>query len=225
MKAFLKFLSVMVMILFMAMLLSPDVLDVSGVCYAAAPLGFAPLFSGCGIENMAGWQNRLAFIPECHVKTIPLLPKDIVKDEDLVTASGAFEFKDAEGKPMYIYATDKTVKYTAENQGETDGQSFKLSGEFFYPGTAAKAAAFARKVNNTPGYLILISPEGEQFLVGQPGLPCTIKPSFDGGQARADRRGFKFTYEADSYTPLIKLGTPIDFEALLDESGNESGEG
>lgn len=213
MKKFLKFLFAAALVLMACMLLVPDLIADPGISLQYA-IGFAPLFAPCGIENMGGWQNQVAFVPGCHAKAVPLLPKEIAKDEDLVTAAGAFEYKDAAGKPMYIYATDKTVKYSAENQGETDGQSFKISGEFFHPGTKVEAAAFARKVNNTPGYLILISPEGEQFMVGQPGLPCTIKPSFDGGQARSDRRGFKFSFEADSYCPYVKLGTPIDFETL-----------
>jgi hypothetical protein len=163
---------------------------------------------------MGGWQNQLAFIPECDVTDIPELPKSPTTDLDLVTAAGAFVFKSADGKPTYIYATDKTVQYKADNQGEIDGQSFTITGQFFFPGTKIEVAAFSRKVNNTAGYLVLISPEGEQFMVGQKGLPCSIKPAFDGGMARADRRGFLFTFSADSYAPFVKLGTPIDFEAL-----------
>ncbi|MDR1436824.1 MAG: hypothetical protein LBI65_01765 [Candidatus Symbiothrix sp.] len=181
-----------------------------------ASLGFLPLVSECGIENMGGMKNRLAFIPLCDVSAVPLLPASPATDEDLVTATGSFELK-SDGKPVYIYATDKTVKFTSENQGETDGQSFKQSGEFFYPGNKTAAAAFARKINNTPGYLILEDPEGNQYIVGQPGLPCTLKPSFDFGQARTDRRGFKFTFEADSFCPFIRLAAPIDFDELLEE--------
>jgi hypothetical protein len=185
-------------------------------------LGFSPLFNGaCGIENMGGWQNRLAFVPDCEVTSVPTLPAEPTTDEQLVVATGAFVFKAEKGKPMLIKATDKTVSYNAENQGETDGQSFNITGEFFIPGNMTQAAAFSRKVNNTPGYLILISPEGEQILVGQKGLPCNIKPSYAGGQARADRRGFSFAYQTDSFVPMIKLGTPIDFDQL-EEDDSES---
>jgi hypothetical protein len=182
----------------------------------AMAVGFAPLFDICGIENMGGFQNRLAFIPQCDVSDMPALPANPATDADLVTATGAFIFKSENGKPMYIYATKGTVSYSADNQGETDGQSFHITGQFFFPGTLTQAAAFARKVNNTPGYLILISMEGEQILVGQKGLPCSIKPAFSFGQAPADRRGFTFSYEADSYAAMVKLGTPIDFDALGD---------
>lgn len=180
----------------------------------ALPVGFAPLKWAAGSENMGGFKNRLLFIPASSVTAAPDLPTTIAAAEDLVTAEGSFTFSSEGDKPIFIYATDKTVKLDAENQGEVDGQSFVQKGEFFHPGSKADVAAFARKVNNTPGYLILEGPDGTQYMVGTPGLPCTIKPAFNGGAARSDRKGFLFTFEADSFCPFIILGTPIDFDAL-----------
>jgi len=180
----------------------------------ALPVGFAPLKWAAGSENMGGFKNRLLFIPAASVTAAPDLPTTIAAAEDLVTAEGSFTFSSEGDKPIFIYATDKTVKLDAENQGEVDGQSFVQKGEFFHPGSKADVAAFARKVNNTPGYLILEGPDGTQYMVGTPGLPCTIKPAFNGGAARSDRKGFLFTFEADSFCPFVILGTPIDFDAL-----------
>lgn len=180
----------------------------------ALPIGFGPLKWACGSENMGGYKNRLLFIPSCSVKTIPELPAEILATEDLVTAAGAFVFNTVGDKPIFIYATDKTVKLDAENQGETDGQSFAQKGEFFHPGSKAEVAAFARKVNNTPGYLVLEDATGVQYMVGSKGLPANIKSAFSGGAARADRKGFQFTFEADSFAPFVILGTPIDFDEL-----------
>ncbi|MDU1906414.1 MAG: hypothetical protein E6772_16715 [Dysgonomonas sp.] len=168
-----------------------------------------------GGENMGGWKNRLLFYPEHLFKAVPLLIAKPETVEELALAEGTFEPREAGTEPMAIYATDKTVGYKAENQGELDGQSFKGSGEFFHPGTKTEVAGISRQLNNTPGYLIIISPEGEQFICGQPGLPVYIKPSFDGGTQRADRRGFAFTFEHDSYVPFIKLKTPIDVEVYF----------
>lgn len=39
--------------------------------------------------------------------------------------------------------------------------------------------------------------------------------SFDGGKAAADKRGWSFTFEADSPAPMIIMGTPIDIDALF----------
>lgn len=180
----------------------------------ALPVGFGPLKWACGTENMGGYKNRLLFIPACSVSAIPELPEEITESADLVTAAGAFTFTEVGTKPIFIYATDKTVSLNAENQGDQDGQSFKQTGEFFHPGSKAEVAAFARKVNNTPGYLILEDANGDQFMVGSKGLPANIKPSFAGGGERTDRKGFQFTFEADSFAPFVILGTPIDMDEI-----------
>jgi len=187
----------------------------SGVALAMAlPIGFSPLKWAAGTENMGGYKNRLLFIPAGSVSAVPELPDVIAASLDLVTAAGAFTFTDPLDKPIFIYATDKTVQYDAENQGEADGQSFRQFGQFIHPGAKAEVSAFARKVNNTPGYIILEDPAGVQYMVGSKGMPCTLKPSFAGGAARTDKKGSTFTFEADSFAPFVILGTPIDIDAL-----------
>lgn len=180
----------------------------------ALPAGFVNLKHGCGSENMGGYQNRLLFIPACSVSSIPELASAVAETEDLVTAVGSFVFNDNGDKPILIYATDKTVQLDAENQGETDGQSFRQFGEFFHPGTKVEVGAFARAVNNTPGYLVVVGPDGTQYMVGSKGLPCSLKPAYAGGAARTDRKGTTFTFEADSFAPYVILGTPIDFDEI-----------
>lgn len=169
-----------------------------------------------GSENMGGYQNIILFYPAHWVTEIPSLIKAPATMEELALADGAFEFIDPLNKPIAIYATPKTVGMKAENQGETDGQSFHITGQFYHPNVKTEVGGFSRLVNNTPGYLVLFSPEGEQFIIGQKGLPATIKPSFDGGTAPADRRGTSYTFECDSYAPYIKLKTPISDADLAD---------
>ena len=175
-----------------------------------------PLLWEAGPDNMGGFNSEIVFIPANSVSAVPTLPAitDLSADADYVTAIGAFVFRKAGDKPKLIQCTDKTVKYDAANQGEIEGQSFAISGEFFRAGSKAEFAAFCRQVNNIPGYLILQDMNGKQIMVGQPHLPCHIKPAYDGGMARADRRGFKFTFTADGVTPMVILATPIDFTAL-----------
>ena len=182
--------------------------------------GFAPVLWPAGSSNMGGYKGRVAFIPESAVKTVPALPADPSVTADYVTAEGSFTFIDSGGKPTPIYATRATVGYKAEIQGETDCKSYKITGEFFHPGNGIEAAAFARQVCNTPGYL-LIENNDHQLLIGQDGLPCTVSASFDGGKAPADKRGYSFTFEADSESPMIVMGTPIDLAALM--SGGAGG--
>ncbi|MGL4860584.1 MAG: hypothetical protein ACRC5A_12805 [Enterobacteriaceae bacterium] len=202
-----------------AYLFDMDTVAVASLAFAVPTVGKSPLLWD-GSENMGGFKNRVAFIPAADVSVVPALPlpADIAADADLVTAKGAFTFRTSGQKPKYIYATDKTIGFKSESQGEIDGQSFKQSGDFFFPGNKVAAAAFARYVNNTPGYLILEDPAGVQILVGQEGLPVRIKPSLDLGKAPSDRRGFTFAFEADSIAPMVVMGTPIDFEALLTPS-------
>lgn len=180
-----------------------------------ANLHNSPLLWG-GADNIAGMRNHVAFIAAAEVTSVPTLPATATALADFVTATGAFVFKSVGDKPKFVYTTPQSATFKAENQGEIDGQSFKQSGEFFFPGAKIEALAFARYVNNTAGYLIMEDAQGTQILVGQPGLPVRIKPSIDLGKAPTDRRGFTFTFEADSVSPMIIMGTPIDFEDLKD---------
>lgn len=215
MKKFLKISLSILMLFVIGLTVAHFVPELGATSLAfALPVGFGPLNWPCGSENMGGFKNRLLFIPDCSVSAVPELPIEIAAAADLVTAAGAFTFKESGDKPIFIYATDKTVKLDSENQGETDGQSFRQFGEFFHPGSKVEVAAFARKVNNSAGYLIIEDPDGTQYMVGAKGLPCTIKPAFSGGAVRTDRKGFMFTFEADSFCPLVVLGTPIDIDAI-----------
>ena len=175
---------------------------------------FAPMMWKSGQENMGGYKSRIAFIPQDAVSTVPTLPADPKTDADYVTATGAFTFVDTGGNPLPIYATRGTVGFKADIQGEADCKSYKNTAEFFHPGSKIEAIAFAKQICNTPGYLI-IDEIDKQILIGQPGFPCTLSASFDGGKAAADKKGWQFTVEADSSSPMIVMGTPIDIDALF----------
>lgn len=209
MKNISKAFSLLLFLLIVTVLFFPDTC-IDGIQYAT----FAPLLWKAGSDNMGGYKNRIAFIPESSVSAAPTLPKLPVKNEDYVTAAGTFTFITEGGKPLPIYATRSTVGYKSEQQGEEDCKSFKITGEFFHPGSKIEAAVFARQVCNTPGYL-LIEDEEKQILVGQPGYPCSVSTSFDGGKAPADKRGYAYTFAADSVTPMIVMETPIDLDALF----------
>lgn len=193
-----------------AICIIPDI-STNGVMCAAV---FGPVLWPAGSDNMGGYKGRIAFIPESSVTKVPALPK-VPKDlADFVTAEGAFTFVKSGDKPTPIYATRATVGYKAEVQGETGCKSYKINGEFFHPGTKIEAAAFARQICNTPGYLLIENDEHQQ-LIGQEGYPCMVTASFDGGKAPADKRGWSFTFEADSVAPMVVMGTPIDLSELF----------
>ena len=135
---------------------------------------------------------------------------------DRVTAAGSFTFVEGGSikQPIYLYSTEGEVEYKAEPQGEVDGISFKQTLGFFFPGNTPGMHAFNAMVKNTRGYYIFEDSEGNQMILGQPGLTGSLSPSFNGGKARGDRRGTTYTVTADSNYSAIFLATPIDMEVI-----------
>lgn len=216
MKNFTKILLCAMVLMTIAFL--PEIIETlnlpdAGMCLAAGP-GFAALNWKSGQNNMGGFKDYILFVPADAVSKIPTPPTNPDSNIDLVTAEGSFVFRSNGSAPVYIYCTKNTVKYSAPTQGEADGISFALSGEFFFPGNKKEMHAFNALIKNTPGYLVIEDSDGEQIIVGQPGLYATIKPSFEGGQAKADRRGTKYEFSADSNYSALFLGTPIDISKL-----------
>ncbi len=190
---------------------------------------FAPLNWPMGRNNMGGFKGYLLFVPADAAIAVPTVPKweEATDNADLVTAAGSFTFG-AEGAikmPVYLYNTDATVGYTVEAQGEVDGMSYKQTLIGFFPGNMKEAHAFAAMVKNTPGYYVFEDSDGQQMIIGQPGMPAATSVSFNGGKARADRRGHTFTITADSNYSAIFLETPIDIEKIKDGSWTSGGVG
>lgn len=199
-----------------------DAADGEAICAAAS---FAALNWQGGQNNMGGFKNFVVFYPAHLCKTVPQLPEEIADDDDYVEAVGAFTM-DTDESPVFIYATDETVKYGAEAVGEVDGISYEQKGEFFFPGNKKEAHAFATRIKNLKGYLVIEDSDGNQQLVGAPGLEATIKPSFDGGQKRADRRGFKFEFSAPSNQTAVFLATKLEVDTAAGTAAYPStGEG
>lgn len=184
---------------------------------AAGPV-FAPLKWDIGQNNMGGYKGHLLFVPFNAPTTVPTVPdpEKATSNEELVTAVGTFTFP-AEGvykQPIYLYSTEATVEYKAEQQGEADGISYKPTLSFFFPGNTPGMHAFNTMVKNTPGYYVFEDSDGRQMILGQPGLYASTAPSFNGGKSRADRRGTTYTATADSNYSAIFLQTPIDMEVI-----------
>lgn len=190
---------------------------------------FAPLKWPMGRNNMGGFKGFLMFVPADAPTAVPTVPEwsEATDNDDLVTAAGTFAFP-AEGtvkKPIYLYSTDATVGYNVEDQGEVDGKSYRQTLTAFFPGNMKEAHAFAALVKNTPGYYVFEDSDGQQMIIGQPGIPAATSVAFAGGQARADRRGHTFTITADSNYSAIFLETPIDVEKVKDGTWTSGGVG
>lgn len=195
--------------------------DSTTLLMAVGP-AFAPLKWPMGRNNMGGFKGYLLFVPADAATSVPTVPEweEATDNETLVTAVGSFTFPE-EGSinmPVYLYNTDATVGYNVEAQGEVDGMSYKQTLTGFFPGNMKEAHAFAAMVKNTPGYYVFEDSDGQQMIIGQPGMPAATSVAFAGGQARADRRGHTFTITADSNYSAIFLETPIDIEKIKDGS-------
>lgn len=193
---------------------------------AAGP-AFAPLKRPMGRNNMGGYKGYLLYVPADAATQVPTVPQwdEATDNSNLVTAAGSFTFPEegAVRMPIYLYNTDAKVGYSVEAQGEVDGISYKQTLTGFFPGNMKEAHAFAAMVKNTPGYYIFEDTDGQQMMVGQPGMPAATSVSYNGGQARADLRGHTFTITADSNYSAIFLETPIDIEKIKDGSWTSAG--
>lgn len=137
-------------------------LDGDTLTMLAAGPAFAPLKWNVGQNNMGGYKGRLLFVPFDAPNTVPTVPDPgkAADNEALVAAAGAFAFP-AEGtykQPIYLYSTDATVEYKAEQQGEADGISYKLTLSFFFPGNTPEMHAFNALVKTQQAITSLKTP-------------------------------------------------------------------
>lgn len=170
---------------------------------------FSPLLYAQGQNNMGGYQNWVGFIPLNYISSMPEIPDTPATASDYVCATGRFAFTDS-NKPIFIYATEETVKYTAESAGEKDGKSYEQKVEFFFPGNKKEAHALATALKNTPGIIIIADSDGNQQIIGNQFIPAYLSPSYDGGQKRADLRGMKFEGAAASNQSAVFLDTEFE---------------
>jgi len=166
-------------------------------------------------ENMGGFQQLLFFAPLRDIDVFPSMVSDPSTNDEAVELIGNFAMK--EGKHfIQIYTSPETIKLEPEPQGEPDGRSFKIKGEFFTPGSSNDVLALCRKLTNARGILIMIDPNTEdRIVVGSQGLPVTFSPKMSYGQKHADRRGATIEFEADSFVPGMKYSgvIPLDGSA------------
>lgn len=163
-------------------------------------------------ENMGGFNQIVFFAPIRDIETFPTLVENPSTDDEAVELAGDFTMKP--GKHfIQIYTSPETVKLEPEIQGEHDGKSFKVKGEFFVPGTKNDVVALSRKLANARGVLILVDPNSEERIcIGTQNLPAYFSPKLSHGQKHADRRGATIEFESDSFVPGMKYNglIPLD---------------
>ncbi len=166
------------------------------------------------LENMGGLTSTAYFATLQDILTFPSLKEVPTTDAEFVRLNGNFGMQ--VGKYfVQVYVTPETASLAANNQGEIDGQSFRIEGEFFYPGTKEDCRAFARKINNSRGVLILLDPDGERIVVGTDKFPCYFKPSINWGKAAADRKGMTVQFFQNHYAPGLGYNGSIPLSGSL----------
>jgi hypothetical protein len=155
-----------------------------------------------GESNMGGTKNRAYFIPLDGFTGFPEIPTSPSTAEEYHTLAGSITLVQ-NCNVIELYATYKTGTLKADVEGEIDGKFFKLTPEFFHPGSKADIINFASSCVNTPGILFL--PVDDYYLVvGSPGHPVYLSPAFDLGKVGEGRKGTMFTGEAYSELMLTK---------------------
>lgn len=184
------------------------------VRFIPAPAGFFLGFNftnlqwNDSLENMGGFTSVAYFAPLQDIETFPGLSENPSSDAEFVRLGGNFIMK--AGKYFTeIYITPETASLAANNQGEIDGQSFRIEGEFFYPGSKTDCRAFARKINNTRGVLIIVDPDGDRTVIGTDKFPCYFKPSLNYGKAAADRKGLTVAFFQNHFAPGLEYNGSI----------------
>lgn len=175
---------------------------------------FADLEWNDSLENMGGFRSVAYFAPLQDIETFPSLKENPSTDAEFVRLNGNFIMK-AQKYFIAVYVTPETLSLLSNNQGEIDGQSFRNEGEYFYPGSKTDCRAFARKINNTRGVLILVDPDGDRTVIGTDKFPCYFKPTLNFGKAAADRKGLTVQFFQNHFAPGLEYNGSIPLDGSL----------
>ena len=175
---------------------------------------FADLEWNDSLENMGGFTSVAFFAPLQDIQTFPSLKENPSTDAEFVRLIGNF-IMEAQKYFIAVYVTPETASLAATNQGEIDGQSFRMEGEFFYPGSKTDCRAFARKINNTRGVIILVDPDGDRTVIGTDKFPCYFKPTLNFGKAAADRKGLTVQFFQNHFAPGLEYNGSIPLDGSL----------
>jgi hypothetical protein len=178
-----------------------DHVSAGDLAFATFPYG-AVLWPA-GESNMGGTLNRAYFIPLDGFASFPALPENPATEAEYHTLTGSITLA-ANCNVIELYTTYKTGTLKSEVEGDIDGKFFKLSPEFFHPGSKAAIINFASYCINTPGILFIPVSSSEYLVVGSPGHPVYLSPAFDLAKVGEGRKGTLFTGEAYSQLMLTK---------------------
>lgn len=154
-------------------------------------------------DNMGGLTQRVYFAPIADFAIIqkPVANPTTFEAKSEILTAHTF----AVGKGFATaYCTMDKGKFDAKSQGDTDGKSFKLEGEFFYPGSKSKAHGLASAAKNDNFIILVEMPDSDvegHIQVGSEMFQAKIEPEFTAAQNSSGVRGYVFKYH--SVTPTV----------------------
>lgn len=156
-------------------------------------------------DNMGGTTQRIYFAPISYFDTIqtPIaVPTTFGEKSKIVTAH---TFLVGKGFST-VYCTANKGKVDAKSQGETDGKSLKMEGEFFFPGSLAEAHGLASAIKNDNMIILTEMPDSDvngYIQTGSEMFPAKIDPEFTSATNEGGVRGYTFKYYANTPTVYI----------------------
>lgn len=156
-------------------------------------------------DNMGGTTQRLYFAPIADFLSIkkPITTPVTFADVSKIVTAHTF----LTGKCFSaIYCTMDKGKIDAKGQGEVDGKSYKMDGEFFYPGSLAQAHGLASRIKNESLILLTEMPDSDvngYMQTGSEMFPAKIEPEFTSATNASGVRGYTFKYHAMTPTVFV----------------------
>lgn len=153
-------------------------------------------------KNMGGVRNTFYYALADDVKTWPALPANPTDLDDACVLTGNFAMDS--GKQFFTgYMTPYSGEVKDEEQGDTDGMSFKHIFNLFHPGMKAQLLGFMTKTNNANLVFIVADAEGTYRVIGSEAYPARKQAGEGGGtgKATADRKGAGLSFYSFGNTP------------------------
>ncbi len=156
-------------------------------------------------DNMGGTTQRIFFAPISYFDTIQTPAAGPVTFDAKSKIVTAHTFLVGKGFSK-IYCTANKGKIDAKSQGETDGKSLKMEGEFFFPGSLAMAHGLASTIKNENLIILTELPDSADngyIQTGSEMFPAKIDPEFTSSTNEGGVRGYTFKYYANTPTVYI----------------------
>lgn len=174
--------------------------------------------------NMGSVSTLIYHCPSDDIETWPTVPVETADMVDAAKLVGNYAPVSGKGFVKFRVTMD-TSGITYEDQGETDGMSFKQILSFFLAGLSTKRLGFAAMTLNRGGVFIVKNPnKSEWYAIGTEQFPAERQAGEGGGTGNtvAARAGVSYSFYSYANCPIyIYQGTAPT--AMMHPDADESG--